>query len=253
MAPFDTVLYKRTFLKQVIARIDFANPLPNINTALPADLTRATLERFPISEPRKGVAREFQISPQALSTKQSEFVQWQFHGREREKTFTIEPGATLIEQRSYKTFEDLREDFVTLVMKLFGSFKDVQPSRLGLRYINAIELKEGEPLDWSTFLNPHMLSVFEFIPQSERQFLTRVFHNLELAYDDVSLRYQFGMHNPDYPARIKQKTFVLDLDAYVQGAIDRDAIGTVLDACHACIQEHFERSITDRLRGLLNA
>jgi uncharacterized protein (TIGR04255 family) len=68
-----------------------------------------------------------------------------------------------------------------------------------------------------------------------------------------NLRYRLGMHNPDYPARIRQKVFVLDLDAYTQSAVDLRGVGCLLDDFHATIQRYFELSITDRLRSLMNA
>lgn len=179
MPPFDDVRYKRNFLKQVIARIDFLSPLASIATALPAELSKAVLERFPLSEPQQAIARELQISQKEVATKQSAFTRWLFHGREREKTFTIEPGATLIEHRRYTTYEDLRADFVTLIAKQCESFKDAQPSRLGLRYINVIELKEGDPLNWSDYFDPRMLCLLEFTPAPDRKYLTRIFHNIE--------------------------------------------------------------------------
>ncbi len=40
--------YKRTFLEQVIARLDFASDLP-IKESLPDTVARETIKRFPIS------------------------------------------------------------------------------------------------------------------------------------------------------------------------------------------------------------
>ena len=82
--------------------------------------------------------------------------------------------------------------------------------------------------------------------------VSRVFHNVEYSFDDFNLRYQFGMHNPDYPAPIKKKSFILDLDAYYQGIQDKDEIQKNLDKYHDKIQEVFELSITDKLRTILN-
>lgn len=81
----------------------------------------------------------------------------------------------------------------------------------------------------------------------------RNFHNMEFKYDDFNLRFQFGMHNPDYPAAIRQKIFILDFDAYFQGAFENNQMPAMLDNFHNAIQTLFERSITDNLRERMNA
>jgi uncharacterized protein (TIGR04255 family) len=78
---------------------------------------------------------------------------------------------------------------------------------------------------------------------------SRIFHNFEVVFSDLgfNMRFQFGLHNPDYPAPIRQRMFVLDFDAYCQGMIEPSDIPTVLDKYHAEIQRLFERSITTKL------
>jgi uncharacterized protein (TIGR04255 family) len=60
------------------------------------------------------------------------------------------------------------------------------------------------------------------------------------------------MPNPDYPARIRQKVFVLDLDAYTHSLVYITDVGRLLDDFHAAVQRYFEQSITENLRRLMN-
>ena len=53
------------------------------------------------------------------------------------------------------------------------------------------------------------------------------------------------MHNPDFPAPIKKKIFILDYDAYCSGILTKDEIFKNLPIFHAEIQRLFESSITD--------
>jgi uncharacterized protein (TIGR04255 family) len=94
--------------------------------------------------------------------------------------------------------------------------------------------------------------MFEFPPEVDRPALSRVFHNLELSLDAFNLVYRLGMHNPDYPARIRQKVFVLDLDAYTQSLVNIKDVAHLLDDFHGAIQRYFERSITDNFRRVMN-
>ena len=82
--------------------------------------------------------------------------------------------------------------------------------------------------------------------------MTRAFHILEFNFSGRHVKYQFGIANPDYPAIVKKKEFVLDLDSYIFGLHGfNDAIECV-NNCHSKIQELFEDSITDATRSLMN-
>jgi len=105
-------------------------------------------------------------------------------------------------------------------------------------------------LDWRDYIESSMLSLFAF-PQDKAK-LSRIFHILEYAFEEFNIRYQFGMNNPDFPAPIRQRIFVLDMDAYHQGAITPAEIGAALDKYHGSIQDLFEQSITDGLRRVMH-
>jgi uncharacterized protein (TIGR04255 family) len=60
------------------------------------------------------------------------------------------------------------------------------------------------------------------------------------------------MHNPDYPALIKQKIFVLDYDAYKTGSLSTEEVNHLIPSLHTKISELFEKSIGDKLRGVMN-
>jgi hypothetical protein len=55
--------YKKTFLTNVIVRVDFPNPL-KIHENLPSILTKAILELFPISEPKKMIVKTIKFTPE---------------------------------------------------------------------------------------------------------------------------------------------------------------------------------------------
>ncbi len=59
------------------------------------------------------------------------------------------------------------------------------------------------------------------------------------------------MHNPDYPANIVKKIFILDYDAYCEGAQEKNEILKNLDKFHLKIQQLFEYCIQDELRKVM--
>ena len=247
---FDEICYNSNYLKNVIVRLDFSNEIGELSE-LPKTVQNLALKSFPIPEPRKTSTTEWQLSPDKVKQKQTEFMEWKFFSRDRKRVLTIYPAAIFIEFSSYKNFENFRNEFLCIVEGLFDIYKDTLCRRLGLRYINEIAMEGNNPFDWDDYLHPKLLAALHFIENS--QFIARSFHLLELNYGDINLRYQFGMHNPDFPAPIKKKIFIMDFDAYNEGLQEFKDISENLDSYHQKIQELFEQSITDRLREAMNA
>ena len=248
-ATYDTIRYKKNYLKQVIARADF-HQLPEGLSKLPKKVRDVIKKRFPILEPNVISSREFQISRKELSTKDSEFPSWNFHDKNRTKRLTINQTAVFVTYTEFETFEVLKDDFMQALHELFNILPDAQISRLGLRYINEIELQESNPFEWGNYLQPELCGAMQVASTKEE--LSRALSVLEFNLDDFILRFQFGMHNPDYPARIKRKSFILDFDAYYQGLLEQGEVEVNLTKFHDRIQMLFEQSITPGLREIMN-
>lgn len=243
---YEDVLYKKPFLKEVIFRLDFPTPLLGIEKSLPTKVSNKILKRFPIAEPQKSQAQEFQFSGTDFQTSSKEITTWTFHGKERNKTLSIIPSTLTLSVKNYVNYELLIDDLRDILEEFFKSHKDLNASRMGLRYVNIIDLKGDNPMDWKDYINEGMLGIFDF--HKDQTSLTRIFHVLEYGFEDLSVKFQFGIVNPDYPSRIKRKQFVLDIDAYFSGAFDYAEVIENIDSSHNKIQELFEKSITDETR-----
>lgn len=247
----DAIVYPSNFLSKVIARVDFPSPLLKVGTHLPSDISKIAIQQFPIEEPTRTIARELQISQTTVKTRETEFTEWHFHGKEREKSLTITPAAVFVKYTTYKSFEMLKADFLTVLSSFFHIYEETQVSRLGLRYVNNIALDDGDRFDWAQYLKNELLCIFNV--SGDRESISRAFHNLEFNMGDFNLRFQYGMHNPDYPAPIRRRVYILDFDAYNQGLQDFSEIPNNIERFHDSIQGLFESVITDELRGLMNA
>lgn len=245
------ICYKNDYLTQVIARIDFASPIQKFTQELPAKLSEKALVIFPILEPRQAIATELRISPKAVEPKRTELTEWNFWGKNREKRLVILNTAIFVEYKHYANYESFKKDFTDIIEVLFAEVPEVVANRLGIRYINNFEIPDGDPFGWDEYFNAHLLSTIKFV--DDKNTISRAFNNLELNFADFNLRFQFGMPNPDYPASIRKRHFVLDLDAYHQGLQTFPEIPSSLDRYHDKIQYLFEASITDKLREVLNA
>lgn len=248
----EDVCYGRPFLKEVIVRIDFAVPIEGLEKTLPPKLVKILSDDFPISEPIDAISQELQLSGEGLlQHRQTKFKQWNFFGKEREKQLSLAGPFVFVRYPRYTTFEDMRRQIINVIDILGKTFPDARSRRFGLRYINSIEIADlSSPLSWGDYINPKLLETITFFTDQEN--LIRLIQITELKYGDLTVKFQFGMPNPDYPAIIKRPQFILDLDAYVQTAHDLVESIQYMEQAHKHIQELFERSITMSLRERMN-
>lgn len=242
--------YKKNYLKQVIIRIDFLNPIQSLNTEFPIVLGSIIKNFFPIAEPKDVLARELQFTLDKIDTKETKIKEWNFFGKERDKKLTISQNSMVIIFNIYRTFDDFINPFKSVVDVLFKLFKELQINRVGLRYINNIELSDRFIFNWRNYLNKDLLCIFN-IPDDKTK-IAKAFHNLEFNYGSYNLRFQYGMHNPDYPSPIKKKTFILDYDAYYEGILTREDIEEKVPIFRKEIKRLFEKSIGEKLRKKMN-
>lgn len=249
---YEQTCYEKPFLKEVIARIDFVAPLEGLEKVLSPKLAKELSERFPISEPIDAVERELQFSGTELRQRETRFKQWNFYGKEREKQLSLAAPFVFVSYKRYTTYEAMNAEFAGVTQAVGKTFPDARAGRFGLRFINSIEINELTAVtSWNDYIAQGLLGTLPFF--TELECLTRLIQVTELKYEDLHLRFQFGMPNPDYPAQMKRPQFVLDLDAYVQTAHDlRDSL-QYIDQAHERIQDLFERSITNTLRERMNA
>jgi len=241
--------YKKDFLNKVIVRIDFDTPLPIATNGPAKSVYGPVKERFAITEEKKVIGKEFLIGPGATKERSIESKEWHYYGINREKHLTITPNVMFIEYNKYEYYEMLREDFLSVSDALFNAYPRLQVKRLGLRYIDNIDIPDENPTEWDKYLKPELNTIFAIAEKKET--ISRAFHVLEFNFGEDLLRFQFGMFNPDYPAPIKKKIYTLDYDMYVAKLLDKIDIGETIDRFHKEINRFFEGIITDELRKIM--
>jgi uncharacterized protein (TIGR04255 family) len=249
--------YANNRLKHVIIKVDFNNRLP-IDDNLPKNILEAAQTTFPFLEPISAPHSEIKMFPEgAKVTNVEQGINWIFYGVNREKVLSIkregahrEKTSLSIDHFEYKSFNVFKEEFISIFNAFMEVFPESQIGRVGLRYVNNIDLNEKNPLNWNKYIHANLLSSLKFI--DDKKFISRVFNNLEMKYEDMSIKFQYGMHNPDYPSPIKKKIFTLDYDVYYISAFDKSEVPVVLERYHDQIISLFERSIKDGLRAKLN-
>jgi len=252
---YEEICYKKTFLKQVIARIDFVTTATPLETALPNKLGKIISQHFKIAEPQDIVSSSVLFGV-GIPPKQTEekHKQWNFYSKDRSDQLSVAQNYIFVLYKNYTKFEDMKTTFGTIVNSLDQEVPEITASRFGLRYINNIEIEGLKKfISWNKYIHSNLAKATSFFSGEREKHLSRLFHVAELKYEDINVKFQFGMPNPDYPALIKRPLFVLDFDASVEMSHNLNESLQYMNIAHRHIQTLFEESITDKLRGRMNA
>lgn len=246
------VCYKRNFLSEVVARIDFIDQPSSLKGLhLPTVIQTAVKKRYQIFEPSKGIIRGFEVTNQGVSKKdEEEFQQWTYHGIDREKSIRISKNSVVVALKTYKDYDEFKLDVLDPIRTIQEAEGDIYIARTGLRFINIFPDVVSSFEDIQKYFSPMLAGPFAglFDPDNcSRNFLIS-----EYLYGELKLRMQSGIYNPDYPARIKKFDFIVDIDAYVDTPHPFGDIAKTIDELHKEIQRHFEVSITKNLRRRMN-
>lgn len=245
------IRYERHFLTEVIARLDFATPVEALRDNFPNALRQVCLSQFPIEEPNRLMMAQVNLTAKDVSKTESSTTEWTFHDKLRRTTATFSTDSMHIVTRAYTSFEQLSGYFNSLHQAFTTIHPGVTYRRLGLRYVNVIDIGPSDPFDWTSLIAPSLLTPLTF--RSPRTDLLRGFTILDYALADFQLRFQYGLHNPDFPAPLRKRNFVLDFDAHREELLTREQVPSLLSDAHDAVQTLFESCITEELRSVMHA
>jgi len=248
----EKVIYKKNYLSEVVVRIDFFSPIEYLNKSIPDQLLNLLSNHFPVCEPTESIAQEFQFGANGSQAREIRTQQWNFFGKDREKQLSISPAFLFASYKKYEKFESISSEFKAAINALNESFPNVKVGRIGLRYINNIEIPElnSTPFKYENYIKPELLTPVNFFKDQSN--ISRLFHVVEFKNEDLSTTFQYGFPNPDYPAPIKRPYFVIDIDSYVQIAHELNESSKYLNLAHESVKSLFEQSIQEGLREKMN-
>lgn len=242
--------YKNNYLKNVIFRIDFSLPLVRSKKSVDG-FYNLVKEIFPKKENIKLTTLHAQIVSQKDSNKvtqsQQTVTNYKFYDENQTKILMLEPLSNInIVFNVYENSNELKEILNLIINAVLSIYGDIEIKRTGLRYINDISLSEGNPFDWSAFINRSLIASLDFPPDDKN--LSRSMGVIELIREDHKVLFQYGMYNPEYPNKIAQKIFVLDYDCYTTETLKASEISNIIDLLQKDEESLFESSIEDGLR-----
>lgn len=240
------ICYKKNYLKQVIAKVDFAQPLADLTTESLIAAVEAIKKRFPIAEQATAFQQGIEITGEQVKSSKSEFPEWNFHGLDRDKSVKINQHFLQILLTKYKSEVDFKDDLIAPISQVIGSRPTALISRTGVRFINifdfAIDSFQKTREYFPESISGHISSLLN-PEECIRSFLVN-----EFLIDNIKVRMQSGFFNPDYPAVIKRHHFVIDIDAYIDSPHQIKDVEGYFKEFHTKIQGLFELHITQKLR-----
>lgn len=85
--------------------------------------------------------------------------------------------------------------------------------------------------------------------------MVRSVHQLQTRRENLKMRFAYGFSNPDFPAVLARRHFLLDYDCSRDEAIPSNEVMTTLDSLNQFCESMFEASIDNGLRermGVIN-
>ncbi len=247
--------YENSYLKNVIFRIDLAQPISQGKKLL-NDFSKILERDFPNREDISKIHLEATMGlskDKEPSVKQFQRIVVSNKFSNADKTtilmFESEPSNLNLSFNSYKSSAELNELVESIVKAVHKVYGNVLIKRIGLRYINNISIKDGDTFDWHSFINPYLISMLEF--STDKRNISRAIGRMELNKDFYKVQFYYGMVNPEYPNPIARKEFILDYDCYSTEEININEVPAMLTILHEEIKSRCESSIVDGLREIM--
>jgi uncharacterized protein (TIGR04255 family) len=195
---------------------------------------------------------------------------------DQKRAVTLYVGALTIEIADYRCYEDLKALVESTISGLHDAPSILQPTRVGLRYINEVRWSDLEHEDddkwqlrdsWAPYINADLLVDVKNSPEDLCAYAHRgtyLFHarkNPEQAVLDYGI-YPRGVVDPDDVLVLGDPSgpcFIVDIDAYQYNSpkaptiLGAEELLHTLDRLHEVVIRLFDWSITDRMREVFRA
>ncbi len=134
-------LFARNFVRQVVAELRFP-ALLDLEAEVPKALRQEVRREYPISEAVTMVT----LNPGTVAPRSE--PQYTFKTRDKTWTFGVRPSALTLESVRYVRFAEFAERITTLIGTASKHMDLVFFTRVGLRYVNALPVKQGSINGW---------------------------------------------------------------------------------------------------------
>jgi uncharacterized protein (TIGR04255 family) len=254
--PSPRVIYERAPLIQVAAQLRFP-PILKIEGQAPADFQERIRDIFPLFEkPPAFVLPQLPQMPPLppeiarIIGAQIGGTSYQFLTENRQTTVSLTTDTISLSTSSYVHWEQFREQFRGPMTALSEIYRPAFFSRVGLRYIDAIDRDSLGIRDrrWSELFRPELLGELALRPFEDH--LETVGRSIRVKIPDgtgsVLLRHGLGTVQGT-----QALSYVIDFDLFKDTRTEVNDAGNLLDHFNQLGGRAFRWCITDTLRDAL--
>lgn len=213
-------MYKKNFITEVILRIDFETPLTELTSESLKKLRSVDILQQSDFKEQEVKLLEAKLAPAEqelrISTVGSKGT---YKLNDGVSTFILDNGAFLLTADKYEQFDP----FFDIFKKGYRALQDVVSvakfKRIGLRFINRIEVDRLSGITaWKDYINPGLIPNYEGIALPNFS-LRRNMNEIFLSDGEYVVHYRIGIWNKDFPSKIVDKEFIVDIDCYIDNVV----------------------------------
>jgi len=221
--------YKRNFLRQAVCELRFPTLMELGDPRPPASLVKALRKEFPILE----LSNEVTVGIGGTGSNNTHL----FRSVKRTWTVSLKQSALSVETTAYTDYAHMRERVLHVVEAASKVIDTDFFTRIGLRYINIIDI-DSDPVDG--WVNADLVA-----PLLSKNFtgIQEYAGKLQLAAIDGGCLLQHGVIlKPKHASEERRPEYFLDIDSYRNEILLSDT-GPALDAMHTQVFDMFDLAI----------
>ena len=247
-----------------LAQVQF-NPILDLDAFIPS--IQAEMRKAGFPDFRKEIQQQFVVpfggvvNAQIVNPAMTQQSRYMFGDIDAKTHFIIDSNGLVLQSTDYGTFETFSELFLRGLLILHNALNIDFVERIGLRYLDAVQPREGEGLN--DYLVPEVLGLSMRagcdLQQSfsETGFLTpagQLISRVIIRDGEIGLPIELNALAPVISTRFTEKHglhAILDTDCFIiqREAFDLGRVGARLTALHDEIAKSFRATVTDFALG----
>jgi uncharacterized protein (TIGR04255 family) len=240
--------YQKNYVSNVICRVDFPE-IPILKSEDPTQFHSAIKDYFPRIEQQ--VEAQLDAKDRLGLAIKEQHKKWTLSDREKNKKITLCFNYMALDTYRYTDYDEFKATWDKVYSVLVSTYNIGFFDRVGLRYINQINLEKGNPLVWADYINAKLISEIDFYPEMKSDII-RSMHQIVFNKEGIKTVFNYGIWNEHYPNALSQKQFVLDYDCFIDSPIEAADVSARIHNFIDIIYDLFEKSIDHNLRDAMS-
>ena len=253
MSDYKRVKYNKCSLVEVTYQLNFPAIL-SIEAKEPVNFQEAIRKKYPVYNQQVEQQNEVLVNVEnakanAIFNQQQVRKLHHFISEDQQWRVTLAKDMLAFSTVKYDTWEDLTARTVDVIKAFVDEYSPAFFTRLGLRYIDAIErpVLGLQETPWNELLQPHLCGCLGYKTEGSVQ-VRNSNVNAEVAFDDVLVNIASGLGTVDHhDGKTPSEAFILNCDYYISKRITITDLASMAAKLHDRSHTFFRESITDKL------